>query len=244
VEELRIESRFCGPPGVANGGYVAGLLAERLRGAVEVRLRAPAPLELPLTLQTGEGGQLALLREGRILAEASVNALDLEPPPAPDERELAARAGSCRALRTHPFPRCFVCGPERAAEDGLRILPGWHPDLRCAAAAWCPAEELGDGSGVVRPRFVWSALDCTSAFPLLEDPANQRLEPMVLARLAASQMHPVRALVPHAITAWMLDLDERGGTAGVALRDAGGVLCAIGRARWVSLAGRKPLQSS
>ena len=52
--DLTVPRRFCGPPGSGNGGYTAGLLAERVQGgtahavshapgcpAVEVTLRQP-----------------------------------------------------------------------------------------------------------------------------------------------------------------------------------------------------------
>jgi hypothetical protein len=228
---------------VANGGYVAGLLAARLGGPVEVRLQAPAPLEAALELRT-TGDGVTLLHGERALAVARSTVLAARAPEPPAAEALRAHEGSCRALRTHPFPRCFVCGPERAAGDGLRILPGWHAQARCAAASWCPDRELADARGHVRPEFVWAALDCTSAFPLLEDPANQRLEPLVLGRIAADLLRPARAGRAHAVSAWVLELDERGGRAGMALHDADGELCAVGCARWVSLAGRKALGSS
>jgi hypothetical protein len=243
IEEVSIDPRFCGPPGVANGGYVAGLLAACLRGAVLVRLRAPAPLGASLRRVATDDG-VALERDGRRLAEARRTTLSLEVPAPPSPDALLAREGSCRAMRTHPFPRCFVCGPERAEGDGLRIFPGWHPGARGAAAPWRPAADLADASGLVRPEFVWAALDCTSAFPLLEDPENQRLEPLVLARIEAHTVQPTRAGALHAVSAWILELDAGGGTTAVALHDEEGSLHAVGRARWVSLAGRSPLQSS
>ncbi len=242
-DTLRIDPRFCGPPGVANGGYLAGMLAARKAGPVEVALRAPAPLGVALRIVALEE-VTSLIHDERPLAVASPCTLELLAPRPPPAERLLEREGSCRALRTHPFPGCFVCGPERAEGDGLRIFPGWHPETRSAAAPWRPAAALADAAGRVRAEFVWAALDCTSAFPLLEDPSNQRLEPLVLGKLAAWVQRPVRAGADHCVSAWTLELDGRGGTAGVALHDADGALCAIGRARWVSLAGRKPLRSS
>ena len=67
------------------------------------------------------------------------------------------------------MPTCFVCGPLREAGDGLRIHVGpldaddtdWSGVL---AAPWVPHGSLDDGEGVVRPEFVWAALDCPTAY--------------------------------------------------------------------------------
>ena len=48
MAELRVPARFCGPPGVANGGFTGGSLAALLGGAAEVTLRRPVPLDRPL----------------------------------------------------------------------------------------------------------------------------------------------------------------------------------------------------
>jgi hypothetical protein len=54
VFDVVIGARFNGPARSANGGYTAGSLAERVpeaeHRAVEVTLRRPPPLEVPLTV--------------------------------------------------------------------------------------------------------------------------------------------------------------------------------------------------
>ena len=54
--ELRIPARFCGPPGAANGGYLAGRLAALVGGDTEVTLRHATPLERPLCVRQVTGG--------------------------------------------------------------------------------------------------------------------------------------------------------------------------------------------
>ena len=112
-EKIIIDPRFCGPPDVGNGGYVAGLLAARLEGTVEVRLRAPAALDHPLVVRATDDG-VELLDGGQRVATARRTVLDLDVPAPPAFAEAQERAGSCRAFQTHPFPRCFVCGPTPA----------------------------------------------------------------------------------------------------------------------------------
>jgi len=48
---LTIPSRFCGPPGSGNGGYVCGRIAGYLHGPVTVTLRQPPPLATPMAVE-------------------------------------------------------------------------------------------------------------------------------------------------------------------------------------------------
>ena len=232
---LVIDPRYCGPPGIANGGYVAGLLAAPLAGPVEVTLRAPAPLGTPLEVVPVEDGH-ELRDAGTVLARARRTVLEMDPPDPPGFEESLAIAGRCRAFETHPFPCCFVCGPKRAPGDGMRVFPGWLAQRRLAAAAWIPDASVCDEAGEVRREFVWAALDCPSAFPLLEDPAAQKLEPLVLGRLVAHLEHPARLGQRLVLSAWSIELGERRGLAGSALHDESGTCLARGRATWISLA--------
>src|SRR5262245_2887714 len=127
MAELSIARRFCGPPGVVNGGYVAGCVAAVIDGTAEVTLRAPTPLETALVLQQEASGVSLRTREGALLAEgSSVAKLDL-PLPAPASFADAERASPRYVgFHDHPYPSCFVCGPERPAElgPGLGLFPG------------------------------------------------------------------------------------------------------------------------
>jgi hypothetical protein len=69
MSTLRIPARFNGPPQSANGGWFAGAIAEHLAPglpgpgapspAVTVRLSAPPPLEVDLSMEPdGEGVRL------------------------------------------------------------------------------------------------------------------------------------------------------------------------------------------
>jgi hypothetical protein len=239
-KQLRVAARFCGPPGIANGGYVAGLLAGDLRGAVEVTLRAPAPLDEPLEVRLEPDGARTLVRAGdgaaQALARAAPSALELELRPAPDPDDTRARAGGCRAMRTHPFPACFVCGPERA--DGLRVFPGMVSGSDSVAAIWTPGPELCDANGRVAREFLWAVLDCPSAFPLLESEAARALEPMVLSKLCAQLDGALHAGEAARVVAWPIAQEGRRGTAGAAIFGADGRIVGRARATWVSLAKR------
>ena len=44
TDSIVIDPRFCGPPGIGNGGYVSAQVAAWADGPVMVTLRRPAPL--------------------------------------------------------------------------------------------------------------------------------------------------------------------------------------------------------
>ncbi len=211
---VTIAAQFNGPPGTANGGYACGVLAEGLPAAeaVSVALRAPLPLERELTVAGGR-----LLDGETVLAEASATTLTLDVPPPPPLEE--ARAAHLAPDFPHPFPCCFVCGPDRAAGDGLRILPGpVAPGV--VATTWTPLS--------ADRRILWSALDCPSSF------ACTFASRAVLANLTA-QVHqepqPGRELT---VLGWHIASDGRKHHAGTALYD-GTALLAAALALWIEL---------
>ena len=169
-----IEPRFNGPAGSGNGGYTAGLVAAALgaehTGAV-VTLRVPPPLATPLQVTRTDAG-ISVHAGEQLVAEAAPAALSDEPVlPVPYEDAVAASTGYA-GLVDHPFPTCYVCGPQRAEGDGLRIFPGPLPDGRVAAPWTAPA----DVSSVT----AWAALDCPGGWSII---APGR--PYVLGRMTA-----------------------------------------------------------
>lgn len=187
---LVVPARFNGPPGSGNGGYVAGLLAAFLTGEdaaapVQVTLRSPPPLEVPLDVVVGEGSADASSGGSVVVtAEPGTHRAGLL---APVPFEVAAEAESRYAgLTGHPFPGCFVCGTDRPAGDGLRLRPGRVASLTgqgagVVATTWVPDRTLADGSGLVDPPFVWAAMDCPGGWA-----SDLAARPMVLGRITAT----------------------------------------------------------
>jgi hypothetical protein len=224
---LLIPSRFNGPPTSANGGYTCGLVAGLLdEGAAEVTLRSPPPLDTQLEVERDDGG--VRVSDGEVLvAEGRAAPLELQPPAAVsvEEAEAASRAGQEHWTAKHPFPTCFVCGPDRPPGDGYRIFPGQLRD-GLFAAVWTPASSRAEGT--------WAALDCPTSAPVAnfgEGPA------MVLGRLTARLDAPVEPGRPHVVLSWPLAADGRKRHAGAALFDEAGALLAIARALWIELRG-------
>ncbi|MFD0687416.1 hypothetical protein [Actinomadura fibrosa] len=170
-----IDGRFSGPDGSGNGGYTAGLLAGRVAvDTVTVTLRRPPPLDTELTVTVeDERGLGARLWDGEVLvAEALAGAIVVPPvPPVPFEAALEA-AEKYRTLESHPFPRCFVCGPEREPGDGMRLEPGPAGD-GTVAAPWVPERVPGR-------ELVWAVLDCPGGWA-----AGAGTSPSVLGTMTA-----------------------------------------------------------
>lgn len=174
MDRLVIDARYNGPPGSGNGGYCSGRFA-RAAGlpsdVVEVTLRRPPPLQVELTARAADSG-VDICHDQEVVAQVRPTTIE------PDEivepvgwDEAVAASASYPGLVSHPFPTCFVCGPQRAAGDGLRLFPGRLPDGR-TATPWTVPE-------AVAPELVWASLDCPGGWAI---PLEGR--PYVLGRLA------------------------------------------------------------
>jgi hypothetical protein len=159
-----VAPRFCGPPTSGNGGYVCGQLASFVKAdAVAVRLRVPPPLEKTLDVRLTEAG--ASLLDGDILvAEARETTVVVDTPEPPEFEEARVASRRYRGFDQHWYPTCFVCGPQRDADDGLCIFPGPLEGRNIVAAPWIPHSSLASADDVVDSVFLWSALDCPGGF--------------------------------------------------------------------------------
>jgi hypothetical protein len=181
---LVIPSRFSGPPGTGNGGWVAGRLAalSGIEGPVEVTLRHPAPLEVDLDVRPGEDGFTTLGFGGAVIAQA--RAVELADGVVDPVDLVTARAAmtAYAGLSQHPFPGCFVCGTDRPAGDGLGLRPGPAGDSadERLATAWVPDVSLAGADGELGAELVWAALDCPGGWA-----GGLVSRPMVLGRITA-----------------------------------------------------------
>jgi len=233
-DTLTIRSRFCGPAGAANGGYLAGLLAARLGGEAEVTLRQAVPLERPAVVEVSGSDRLVLRAGDAVLVEAARTSVDVTTPAPVSLAEAEAGAGRFPRFVAHPIPRCFVCGPQRAAGDGLRIFPGPVEGRDVVAAPWTPDASLAGPDGATRPEFLWAALDCTGAFAVNEPPRGLAL----LGRLAARVVGRVPVGEACVVMGWSLGAEGRKLHAGTAIFSPRGELCAAARATWILVAPR------
>jgi hypothetical protein len=158
---LTIPSRFCGPPGSGNGGYVRGRIAAYIEGPVTVTLRQPPPLATAMAVEP-DGESALRVQHGRtLIAEATSSSASPAPEiPGPvSTAEARTAAGRARYYQDPVFSACFVCGTDRQPGDGLRIFPGPLAGRRLWAAPWTPDLSVADADGRLRPEVVWAALE-------------------------------------------------------------------------------------
>ncbi len=248
LDPMIVERRFRGPPDSGNGGYVAGRLAALLAPhSAQVRLHLPPPLEVPLQVSdasaSGASWQEAehrlelRTRTGVLIASArAVANVSLEVPPALTLGEAKLAAQRCGAFPVAAFRGCFVCGPDRAVGDGLRLLAGPRrldgPDRSHGVAApWTPdLTLLRDGR--VGSEFIWAALDCPGYFACRSDGAA-----MVLGQMTATIHALPDAGSSCIVSGWPISQDGRKFQAGTALHSANGRLLALAHSIWIELKG-------
>lgn len=226
-----IDRRFRGPPDSGNGGYTAGLVAGALGGSdCIVTLRVPPPLDVALEIVRSDDG--AELRAGDVVVATAVRGeIDRAVPAPPPLEEAEAAEARFTGHVHHIFPACFVCGPERACGDGLRIFAGPTGDaVGTMAAVWRPDASLADGAGLVRPEYIWAALDCPGYFA-----AEAAIGRGLLGRMGVHLSAPARAGAPLVVTAWPVASEGRKHQVGTALHDRDGKPIAVATATWITL---------
>ena len=239
MEQLIVEGRYAGPPNMGHGGYVAGLLVDRVGGAqhgpVQVTLRRPVPLDVPLDLIADEGTTVELRRDDELVAEAGpaddasvITSLDVPPPPTIE----AARAAATDSPSLYDngrgvHPTCFGCGNRRGDDEGLRVFAGpvVVGDRAQVAGVWQPgtADRTSDG-------WVLAALDCPGAFAFIAGGTRAGL----LGRIVFQRTDPA-PIDPggeHVVTGWQIGVDGRKMFAGTALFDGAGRCLAAAKATW------------
>lgn len=235
MKSIFIAKRFCGPPDSGNGGYTCGLLAEALGGTSEVTLRMPIPIERVMHVEMVDPHHAHLKSGADLVAEGARVDLDLGAEiPSVGFKAAVKAAEASPAFKNHPFPTCFVCGPQRKAGDGLRIFPGEIESKHAAhlfAAPWVPTPDLADDSGRVRDEFIWAALDCPTGFAG-GFPYEGKL---VTGRLGARLITPVSAGERCTLVSWRTGVDGRKHHAAAVLLGEGGDVRAQAKATWIKL---------
>ena len=237
TDSLVIPSRFCGPQGSGNGGYVCGRIAAYIDGPATVTLRRPAPLATPMAVEPDGDGPVRIHHGSTLIAEAAAAPVPpvLEIPGPVSVAEARTAAGGARYFQDPVFPDCFVCGMSRQPGDGLRIFPGPVPGRAVWAAPWTPDPSVTGADGRVRPEAVWAALDCPSGIAAAEAAGLGHDTAILLGRMTAS-----RAALPAPggqclVIAWPGRQDGRKLLAGSALLGPAGEVLAAARAVWLTV---------
>jgi hypothetical protein len=226
--QLVIPARFNGPPASGNGGYTCGRVAALADGAgTRVVLRRPPPLDRPLRVDH-DGESVTVFDGEDPVATADPASLRLDLPPQVTFAEAQRASQEYPGFRVHTFPTCFVCGPSRAAGDGLRLFAGPHDGV--FAAPWTPHESLAGAEGLVAPEFVWASLDCPGAIAVGWPERGETVLGTLEATVRSQPLPGERCVV----VAWPLGEEGRKLHAGTVLFGEDGEPHAYARAIWIA----------
>jgi hypothetical protein len=211
-------------------------LGEALGGDVAVRLFLPPPLDTELTLQV-EGEVAQLLDGDTVVAKAWRETTEMSCSALPSFSDAVAAAKHYIGHTQHPFPGCFVCGPNRDEGDGLRIFPGHLPESDLVAAPWIPhrALALSDTDNRLDRVFLWAALDCTSAFPMLPLDEGKAL---VLGQMAVQIKADVTVGEHCVMLGWPVDQQGKKYHSASAVIKQDGTVAALAQATWIAVEAR------
>lgn len=233
MTKITIANRFCGPTSSGNGGYVCGLLARELAGELNgdavVRLEAPPPLDTALEIQKLEE-TIQLVQDDKVLATARTTDLRMNVPDAIPFSEAVEAGARFIGFESHPYPCCFVCGPDRKSGDGLRVFAGKTDQAELLAAPWIPDASLTNADGFVNSEFLWAALDCPGAFTF-RPPEGWT---MLLGEFAAHIDKSVVAGEECVVLAWDLGSEGRKHFTGTALYNGEGENIAYAHGTWIT----------
>jgi hypothetical protein len=232
IDTIEIPRGYAGPPFAANGGYVAGMLAGRVGlMSAHVDLKAPVPMDTAVRVVTTDSTATAYAGDVALATASAASLLPLEVPSV----DIQSAHNAVRSLDTsaHPFPDCWVCGPNRAAGAGLHLLPGTVRD-GVVATPWRPTPWQTDSDGTVPLHVMTAALDCPSAFAVMQ-PGS--------AALLASMAFTVDRL-PHegeqlVVVGWQRSIEGRKMRAGTAVTTPTGDVVARASTLWISVDARK-----
>lgn len=241
-----VPARFCGPASSGNGGWTAGAVAALLDAeTVRVSLHRPPPLEVPLAV-TGDSRSVEVGDDGGVVARGEAVATDPTAVEAVPVGIAHAAESAYPGLVSHPFPTCFVCGPERAEGDGLRIFPGQVASAPTrTAATWTPHPSLADGSAVgsadgsaegtadgatVPLPIAWAALDCAGGWA-----ADLTERTVVLASMTARVDTLPRVGTPYVVVGEHRGTEGRKTFTATSLYDADGGLLAAAEQLWIAV---------
>ncbi|NKY86600.1 hotdog fold domain-containing protein [Nocardia veterana] len=229
-----IPAHIHGYPDLAFGGYVAGMLADRVGGEVRVDFRRGIAVQAPVLLTDSGSGSVLTDLDGTVLAEANPGSVELAvlPPPSWEQAVEASRASFAAG---RPIPDCYGCGTANTPGRGLRLYPWRLRERDLVAAAWVPDPELAGPGGHLTTENIWSAVDCPGGWAAVE--LSGMRPGGVTAALTARHIGPVRAGENYLVWSWPIAAAGRKHTVGVAISTPGGDLRVLAEALWIEPRG-------
>ncbi len=231
-----------GRTGRGQGGFSSALFEAAIGQQVSIGLRAPIPLETELTVH--ETDSRWELRHGDVVimtATPRVGLSDEDTDRSATDPVTIADAARARSrfpvsADTHNAPHCLSCG---FGERTMQVWPGLVDDpsgRQRVASDWIPPAWAGSDDGLVRPPFVWMALDCTCGFFVGHHPERRNA---VTVQYAVDILVPLRVGRPYAVVGydgtWPGGWEGRKRGASSCVFDDTGRLVALANSFWVSV---------
>lgn len=227
--QITIPRRFEGFEGIAQGGHLAGLVAQTLQADIAVRFRHPCPLDTPLDLSDNGGGHVLTHGDTTIL-ETSV--ADDHLPTAPPAVTMHDAEEGRRWAEDQAFAQnvrnCFTCGD---SSHSLRVHAGLIDGSDLAASPFTYPEWMAP-DGIVEPRFVWAPIDCAAGWRVLLGPDSR---PSVTGGLRVTIAELPRPGQPLIVVASAGDWTGRTRSARSAIYREDGSLVAASESLWVAI---------
>jgi hypothetical protein len=235
---ISVAAQFRGPPNSVNGGYACGVMGRLIDGPFTAVLRAPPPLDTPMTLIQDDGAIRLESESGVLIGEARPADAAVLPAP-PLTPTLAAASAAARGFPGHrrPFhPICFTCGDQLEEGVGLRVFAGQLADAAegVVAGPWTPHAAFADAEGLAPAEVVWAALDCPGSVSWVVSGAGGGL----LGTMTGELIRRPAAGAPCSVLAWPLERSGRKLISGTALFSHDGELLARSHQVWI---GRAPV---
>jgi hypothetical protein len=223
VAQLVIDRRYEGIPGVAHGGYLAGVAAKELGGSVTVTLTRVVQPGSTVTLERHDA-EVVLRVADEVAATAVPSPFETAAPTAVTARDAEIASEIYPGFHHHFFPNCFTCGPRRAVGEGLRIFPGPVDGRPVVAALWHPHPAVRQADGTVASEFLWAALDCPAIWGHVMHGGAGLDDRAVTGRLSLYQRAPVPGDTNSIVIGWPIARDGRKVIAGAAIFSESGAL--------------------
>lgn len=229
MASISVSPTYQGIEGLAHGGYLAGRFAELAGEPVRVTLRRPPPLDTPLTVEDRDGPRLVDPRGRTVMEAGPAGAMHDQAPTVTIEEARSYRPHP--GLDRHPWPKCFMCGTDPEVGFGLRFSA---PDEEGrVAGVWEPSGPLLPDGEVVPSAFVWAAVDCVTAWSIVDRRGETDWWPALTGQIAVQVSAAVRRGAPHTVAGRVVRREGRRLFMDAAITDADGQVCAHAEAVWV-----------
>ena len=182
-------------------------------------------------LVTNAADVVTLTDGDQALAKAWPTRLDIDVPTAPGFDDALEATSRYAARDAHPFPKCFVCGTERAVGDGMRLFAGPLEGRDVVATPWVPDRSLAPNH-VIPNEFVWAALDCPAFFGSC---IHTTPIPSVLGEMSARLDGHVHVGERCIAIGWQLGKEGRKEFVASAIYGEDGNLVGVSQATWINV---------